>query len=70
MEHYYKYTTEVHSIFAKKQFDLLDEREKQYTYHFTRASVEGEKICLFEVSHEAPAIFALLHLIFNGQSLE
>jgi dipeptidyl-peptidase-3 len=70
MDNHYKYTTDVHSIFAKKQFDLLNDKEKQYTYYFSRASIEGEKICLFEISHDAPAIFALIHLIFSGQSLE
>jgi hypothetical protein len=50
-EHYYKYTTDVHSIFAKDQFNQLDDKEKNYAYYFSRASIEGEKICLFEVSH-------------------
>lgn len=70
MQNHYKYTTDIHSIFAKKQFELLDDKEKHYAYHFSRASIDGEKICLFEVSHEAPAIFALLHLAFLGENLE
>jgi dipeptidyl-peptidase-3 len=70
MTHHYKYTTDVHPIYARKQFEQLDEKEKQYTYYFSKASVEGEKICLFEVSHEAPAIFALIHLTFLGQDME
>ena len=70
MTHHYKYTADVNSIFARKQFELLNDKEKKYTHYFSRASIEGEKICLFEVSHEAPAIFALIHLIFSGQNLE
>lgn len=69
MSHHYKYTTDIHAIFARKQFEQLDEKEKQYAHFFSKASVEGEMICLFEVSPEAPAIFALLHLVFSGQDL-
>lgn len=70
MANHYKYSTDVHSIFARKQFEQLDPKEQHYSYYFSRASVEGEAICLFEGSHEAPAIFALLQLVFSGQNLE
>ena len=38
---YYKYTTDVHSIFAKKQFEQLDKKEKEYAHYFSKASKEG-----------------------------
>lgn len=65
----YTAATEVSSIYGKGEFSQLNVNEQNYAYYFTRASVEGSKICLFEVSREAPALFALFHLVFSSQPL-
>lgn len=59
----------IHPIDCEKAFNILDKREKYYAYYMTRASWEGSKICYFQRSYEAPALFYLLNKIFNLQPL-
>ena len=66
---FYTQEVEIAPIYGKAEFEQLDLNEQRYAYHFTRASIEGSRICLFEVSKEAPALFSLFHLVFRGQSL-
>jgi dipeptidyl-peptidase-3 len=50
---------------CEKAFNCLDTREKNYSYYFTRASWEGQKICYFSKSYESPALFYLLMKVFS-----
>eukprot|EP00667_Euglena_gracilis_P003020 EG_transcript_3028 len=46
-------------------FAQLDDREKRYAHHLTRAAWEGGLICLYQASVESPAIFRLLQQTFR-----
>jgi len=62
--------TRIMSIDCSKAFGGLDEKEKLYSYYFSRASWEGAKICYFQRSYESPALFYLILKVFSIQSLE
>ncbi|KAL4476266.1 hypothetical protein ABPG74_009999 [Tetrahymena malaccensis] len=58
------------SVFCGQEFNQLSDKEKQYSYNFSKASWEGAKICYFQKSYEAPALFTILQLTHSGQSTE
>jgi len=58
------------NIDGEKAFNGLDNKERNYCYYFSRASWEGAKICYFQRSYEAPALFYMLSKIFTIQSLD
>ena len=62
--------TRISTVDCSKAFKNLDINEKLYTYYFSRASWEGSKICYFQRSYEAPALFYLINKIFSLQSFE
>jgi dipeptidyl-peptidase-3 len=61
--------TPVSSIIAVEEFNQLNKKEQEYTYHLYKASWEGTKICFFQKSWESPALFYILQQVFN-QPLE
>lgn len=67
---YIEQMTRIMAIDCSKAFNGLDEKEKNYSYYFSRASWEGAKICYFQRSYESPALFYLINKIFSLQSFE
>lgn len=55
----------VSTLDATQAFQGLTAKEKLYALHIATASWAGAKICLFQCSYEAPAIFTLLQLTFG-----
>lgn len=50
-------------IACEDAFNLLEEKQAQYAYNFSKASWNGAKICFFERSYESPA---LLYIVIKG----
>ena len=61
-------TTKV-SLVECPAFNLLNEQQKLYTYHFARACWLGAKICYFQRSYESPGIMYLLQKIFIAEQV-
>lgn len=55
---------------ASTAFEGLEDREKNYAYHLTRASWVGSLATFLQVSPESGKLFVLLHKIFRAQSAE
>ena len=55
----------VHGLDFKEAWDLLSEQEKQYAYHFTRASWAGAFIVSHQVSYESPVLLLFLLAYFE-----
>ncbi|CAK87860.1 unnamed protein product (macronuclear) [Paramecium tetraurelia] len=53
--------------FSSPGFKVLNQNEKQYAYHFARASWEGARICYFQRSYESPGLFYIFHKIFSTE---
>lgn len=51
-------------------FNNLDDKEKRYTHHLSRASWKGALICLLQTSPESAGLFLLFQRIFRKQSIE
>jgi dipeptidyl-peptidase-3 len=60
----------IQTIDSEKAFSGLTDKEKNYSYHFARASWEGAKICYFERSYESPALLYMFTRIFASQTVE
>lgn len=58
----------IQQISCQKAFSNLSPKEKIYSYYFTRACWSGCKICYFQRSFEAPALFYLFYRIFELES--
>ena len=52
-------STNIHRIECKSAWAQLSKRERMYAYYMSRAAWEGSKICYFQRSYEAPALFVL-----------
>lgn len=62
--------TSVGRIEAKEAFNLLEDKEKLYTYWLSRASWEGAKIAYFQRSYESPALLYLFGKIFEIEDID
>lgn len=51
-------------------FNNLDDKEKKYTHHLSRASWKGALVCLLQTSPESAGLFLLFQRIFRKQSIE
>ena len=58
--------TRVMGVFGDNEFNQLSPTEKRYAYHFSKASWEGCKICYFQNSWEAPALFYIFQHVFSN----
>lgn len=55
---------------CSRAWNLLTLQEKLYAYYFSKASVEGSKVCFFQRSVESPGLFLLFQEIFTVDNLE
>ena len=60
-------TSSIRRIECSKAWSQLASREQLYAYYLSRAAWEGSKICYFQRSYEAPALFVLLQLVFSSK---
>ncbi|KAF7487756.1 Dipeptidyl peptidase 3 [Sarcoptes scabiei] len=65
----YSVETPVLCLDAKDAFDGLNEQEKLYVHHLSKASWFGSLVDLFQTSPESPLIFVLLNRLFSSQSI-
>jgi len=63
-EHIIPIDTNVHFIDCATAWYYLSTQEKNYAYHFSRAGIEGAKICAFQRSFESPALFVIIRSTF------
>ena len=61
--------TPISKLDCLEAFNGLNEKEKRYAYHLSKASWEGALICLLQTSPESPAIFMLFQRVFGGQDM-
>lgn len=62
--------TPIQLLDCSKAWDLLSVQEKLYAYYFSKASVEGSKVCFFQKSIESPGLFLLFQEVFSVPRLE
>ena len=55
---------------CSKAWSLLTIQEKLYAYYFSRASLEGSKVCYFQRSVESPGLFLIFQELFSVTGLE
>lgn len=53
---YIDYDSKVRNIDCEKAFSNLNNKERLYSYYFSRASWEGAKICYYQRSFESPGL--------------
>eukprot|EP00357_Protocruzia_adherens_P016775 CAMPEP_0114997242 /NCGR_PEP_ID=MMETSP0216-20121206/14785_1 /TAXON_ID=223996 /ORGANISM="Protocruzia adherens, Strain Boccale" /LENGTH=708 /DNA_ID=CAMNT_0002361591 /DNA_START=1606 /DNA_END=3732 /DNA_ORIENTATION=- len=56
----------IHRVECPASWNQLTDTEKNYAYYFSQAAWEGAKICYFQRSYEAPALFLVFNTIFRG----
>ena len=62
--------TPIQLLDCSKAWSLLTIQEKLYAYFFSKACVEGSKVCFFQRSLESPGLFLLFQELFSTPGLE
>jgi hypothetical protein len=70
MSTHIKLDTRVQNLDFLKPWKQLTDKEKNYAYYIYKASWAGAKMVFHQISYEAPALFVIFQLYFQGKDFD